>query len=185
MRCTLHRVVHTPCCTCPMLCTHCAAHDTSATCTAAPACCPASTQRVSYPLWAFVEEGLAKTQCEKHRQHLRRMQTSCRRVSVTAEGRAVFYNDYVEMEITMRLNNSSGICDANERDNLLPGLIQISKHIFRWENSRNIPPGRRTMTEGKSKAISLTRYQTAGRRLISVKPCRLKHSRREGALHWE
>lgn len=65
--------------------------------------------------------------------------TSHRTVRTTAAGRLVFYNDYMEMEITMKPNNSSGFCNENKRDNSLPGLIEISKHIFGWENSQNTP----------------------------------------------
>ena len=84
--------------------------------------------------------GLGARWRDTHKQQLMLIRTSSRRVSTTAEGRAVVYNGYVEVEITMKPNNSSGTCDENERDSLLPGLIQISKHIFRWENSQNIPP---------------------------------------------
>lgn len=55
------------------------------------------------------------------------------------------------MEITVKSNNSSGICDENERDNLLPGLIQIPKHIFRWENSQSIPQGGQQWRRGEAK----------------------------------
>lgn len=134
-----YRVVRVPCCT-AVQCVHCAAHAMYAMCIAAPARCLASTPRASEPLSAFVEAGLAKTQCENHKQQLTLMRTSHRRVSTTAEGRAVFYHEYVEMEITTKSNNSSGICDENERGDLFPGLIQISKHIFRWENSQDIVP---------------------------------------------
>lgn len=67
------------------------------------------------------------------------MEDQRRAVRITAEGRLVFYNDYVKMEITMKPNKSGGVCNENERDNSLPALIQISKHIFRWEDSQNIP----------------------------------------------
>jgi len=92
------------------------------------------------------------------------MRTSHGRVSISAEGRAVFYHEYVEMEITTKPNDSSGICA--ERDNFLPGLIQISKCIFTWENSQNIP----SKEASNGKAALLAGFQTAGKRLIAAQP---------------
>lgn len=100
------------------------------------------------------------------------MRTIRRRVSITAEGRAAFHHGYVGMEMATKPNNSSGSCDENERGNLLPGLIQISKHVFRWEKQPKYSPpqGGQQMAEGRSKAALLAGFRTAGKRLISAKP---------------
>lgn len=119
---------------------------------AVSAWCRGSMWRDSKPLWILVQSLLAKTPCENHEQQLTLWRVSHRTVRITAEGRLVFYNDYVEMEITVKPNNSSGACNENERDNSLPGLIQISKHIFTWEGSQTIPLREASSGRGEKKS---------------------------------
>lgn len=77
------------------------------------------------------------------------MRTSHRRVSTTEEGRAVLCQQYTEMEIAVKNGDFSGICKESKRVNLLPGFIQISKHIFRCKSSQNIPPKEASNGRGK------------------------------------
>lgn len=114
----MYTELYVPCVACCIgieLYTHCAACAMSLMCIAAPVRCPAIVF-----VEVFVEAQLAKAQCENHKQQLMLMRTSHRRVSTTTEGRTMFYNEYMEMQITRKPNNFSGICDENERDSLLP-----------------------------------------------------------------
>lgn len=63
----------------------------------------------------------------------------------------MFYNDYMEMEITMKPNNSSGFCNENRRDNSIPGLIEISTHLQMGKQPKYSPQGGKQWQRGQAK----------------------------------
>lgn len=77
--------------------------------------------------------------------------TSHRTVRTTAEGRLVFHNDYMKMGITVKPNNSSGVCSVNERQ-FTPWIHpNFQTHLQMGRQPKYSPQGGKQWQSGEAK----------------------------------